>query len=205
MQSWNCSITQDARVFSVLSVSLWFGWTGITFHKFQREHKNYTYSYCTSGYDFQKSLCKKRHCTCLNVCDTGRLWIVCQVDIWWVFLGPALQSHLFQLIKKQRTLLILIYIIQVFMLLDICHTNSTTWQFGKMFTVSTTCYHHWYSAKDLWRIVYSHSKKALVVFNNWGFFESPNGLKFKNWCLSQVARSSSKAFLCNLNQIKFVS
>lgn len=48
----------------------------------------------------------------------------------------------------------------------------------------------------------SHIKKALLDFNNGVFFESANGLKFKNWCLSHVARSSSKAFLCKMNPKK---
>lgn len=31
-----------------------------------------------------------------------------------------------------------------------------------------------------------------------GFFESVNGVRFKNWCFSHVARSSSKTFLCKV-------
>lgn len=39
-------------------------------------------------------------------------------------------------------------------------------------------------------------KKALLDFDNAGFWKSMSGVKFKNWSLSHTARSSSKAFLC---------
>lgn len=45
---------------------------------------------------------------------------------------------------------------------------------------------------------HSQIKKALLDLDIGGFFESVNGVKFKNWCFSHVARSSSKTFLCKV-------
>lgn len=56
-----------------------------------------------------------------------------------------------------------------------------------------------------YRIWYSLMEKALLDFDICGFFESVNGVKFKNWCLSHIARSSSKAFLCKSNQTQVIS
>lgn len=58
---------------------------------------------------------------------------------------------------------------------------------------------HWEATSD-WVIIrerrrHSHIKKALLDFAIGGFTESEKGDKFKNWCLSHVARSSSKDFL----------
>lgn len=52
---------------------------------------------------------------------------------------------------------------------------------------------------------YTHIRKALLDFDIWDFFESANGLKFKNWCLSHIARSSSKACLCKLDTTRHKS
>lgn len=52
---------------------------------------------------------------------------------------------------------------------------------------------------------HSHIKKALLDFAIGGFTESEKGDKFKNWCLSHVARSSSKDFLWKGNEIHISS
>lgn len=54
------------------------------------------------------------------------------------------------------------------------------------------------SGEDKRRGRHSHIKKALLDLDIGGFFESVNGVKFKNWCFSHVARSSSKTFLCKV-------
>lgn len=52
---------------------------------------------------------------------------------------------------------------------------------------------------------HSHIKKALLDLVIGGFTESEKGDKFKNWCLSHNARSSSKDLLWKGNQIHISS
>lgn len=52
---------------------------------------------------------------------------------------------------------------------------------------------------------HSHIRKALLDFVIGGFTESEKGDKFKNWCLSHIARSSSKDFLWKGSEIQVSS